>query len=171
MPMSKIINLDDLPLHWLKSGSRFEVGVSGVDKPLGLDGLGATLHVVPAGKIAWPFHRHHGQDELFLILAGSGEVRMGDERLPVRAGDLIGAPAGGDAHQIINSSDSELRYFAFSNRTRAEVIEYPDSGKIAVDIVSGNDRDPPRLFSVEGRMTPMSYWDGEDIGETAPTDD
>lgn len=160
---ASIVNLADLQLEWLKNGSRFEVGLSNIGRPLGLGGVGATLHVVPPGKTAWPFHRHHGNDELFLVLEGTGEVRMGDRRLPIRAGDCIGAPAGADAHQIINSSDAELRYIAFSNHTRAEVIEYPDSGKIAVDIARGNDKDPPSIFSVEGRITPLGYWEGEDM--------
>ncbi|QND54645.1 cupin domain-containing protein (plasmid) [Phyllobacterium sp. 628] len=108
-----IVNLADLNLRQLKTGKRFEVGLGEIGRLLGLDGLGAILHVVPAGKTAWPFHRHHGCDELFLVLEGQGEVRMGERRLPIRAGDCIGAPDGGDAHQIINTSDAELRYIVF----------------------------------------------------------
>ena len=68
-----VVNLAEMPLQWLKRGGRFEVGLSDIDRPLGLSGIGATLHVVPAGKTAWPFHRHHCNDELFLVLEGSGE--------------------------------------------------------------------------------------------------
>jgi len=161
-----IVNLADLELDWLSRGSRFQVGLGEIDKTLGgLTGIGATLHVVPAGKTAWPFHRHHGADELFLVLEGTGEVRIGDRRLPIKAGDCIGCPAGGDAHQIINSSDAELRYIAFANRLRADVIEYPDSGRIAFGIAHGNDKEPRSLFEAGGKLTPLDYWDGEDIGE------
>ena len=165
-PHRDIVNLADLELDWLSRGSRFQVGLGEIDKTLGgLTGLGATLHVVPAGKTAWPFHRHHGADELFVVLEGQGEVRLGDRRLPIKAGDCIGAPAGGDAHQIINSSDGELRYIAFANRLRAEVIEYPDSGRIAVDIAHGNDKQPRSEFNIAGRLTPFDYWEGEDVGD------
>jgi uncharacterized cupin superfamily protein len=160
-----IVNLDDLELGWLRKGARFEVGLNDFDGTLGLSGIGATLHVVPAGKTAWPYHRHHGNDEMFVILSGTGEYRVGDRRLPIRAGDCIGAPAGGEAHQIINSSEGELRYIAIANRTRADVVEYPDSGRVAVDIVNGNDTDPPSVFTVNGRLSPLGYWDGEDIGD------
>jgi uncharacterized cupin superfamily protein len=159
-----IVNVTDLPVRRLKTGTRFEVGMSDVDRQLGLTGLGAMLHVVPAGKTAWPYHRHLGKDELFFVLSGSGELHVGDRRLPIRPGDCIGAPAG-EAHQIINSSTGELRYIAFANHGRADVMEYPDSGKTAVVIVSGNDRDPPQIFDVTGRITEAGYWDGEDIGE------
>ncbi len=160
-----IVNLADLDLHWMKTGSRFEAGFANIDYAVGTEQIGATLHVVPAGKTAWPYHRHHGNDELFLVLSGTGEYRVGERRLPIKAGDCIGAPAGGEAHQIINSSGSELRYIAIANHGRADVIEYPDSGKVSVDIAHGNDRQPPSVFSLQGQITPMTYWDGEDIGE------
>ena len=157
-----IVNVADLELNWLKVGNRFEVGLNDIDAAIGTDQIGATLHVVPAGKTAWPFHRHHGNDELFFIISGTGTYRVGEQRLPIKAGDCIGAPAGGEAHQIINSSDAELRYIAFANHGRADVTEYPDSGRIAVDIAHGNDKQPMSIFSTAGKLTPFGYWDGED---------
>ncbi len=162
-----VVNLADLELKWLQKGSRFQVGLAEIAEPLGVGEVGATLHVVPAGKTAWPYHRHHGCDELFLILQGTGELRIGDRRLPIRTGDCIGCPPGGDAHQIINNSDAELRYIAFANHTRAEVTEYPDSGRVAVDIAHGNDREPMSIHSFAGRVTPLDYWEGEDVGPGA----
>jgi uncharacterized cupin superfamily protein len=159
-----VVNVGDLPLQWLRTGSRFEVGLGDIDAAAGTTQIGATLHVVPAGKTAWPYHRHHGKDELFFVLSGTGEYRVGERHVPIKAGDCIGAPAGGEAHQIINSSPAELRYIAFANRGRADVIDYPDSGKIAIAIAHGNDRDPPSILDIEGRLTPAGYWDGEDVG-------
>jgi hypothetical protein len=46
---------------------------------------------------------------------------------------------------------------------RADVIEYPDGRRIAVDIAHGNDKEPPSIFSVAGRLTPLGYWEGEDV--------
>lgn len=160
-----IVNVADLELKQLKTGSRFELGLCDIDQLLGLTGLGVMLHVVPAGKTAWPYHRHLGKDEMFLVLEGTGEYRVGDRRLPIKAGDCIGAPAGGEAHQIINSSSAELRYVAFANNGQADVMEYPDSGKIAVVIAPGGDKSPESIFDVAGRLTPAGYWDGEDVGE------
>ncbi len=161
-----IISVADIPTRTIHDGPRFAVALADVDRALGLTQLGAMLHVVPAGKTAWPYHRHHGKDELFLILSGTGEYRVGERRLPIKAGDCIGAPAGGEAHQIINSSDGELRYLAFASHSRADVMEYPDSGKIAVVIAHGNDREPMSVFDKTGRLTPVTdYWDGEDIGD------
>jgi uncharacterized cupin superfamily protein len=161
-----IVNVDDVPTKLLHTGPRFEASWGTIDDKIGTTQIGAALHVVPAGKTAWPYHRHHGKDELFFVVSGKGTYRVGDRQLPIKAGDCIGAPAGGEAHQIINSSDGELRYIAFANRTRADVMEYPDSGKMAVVIAHGNDRDPPSILDVEGKLVPAGgYWDGEDMGE------
>ncbi|MEO7223025.1 MAG: cupin domain-containing protein [Devosia sp.] len=166
----EILNVADIPIRTIHSGPRFEVALGDIDSALGTTQIGATLHVVPAGKTAWPYHRHHGNDELFYVLAGEGTYRVGDRMLPIKAGDLIGAPAGGEAHQLINTSDGELRYIAFANHCRADVIEYPDTGRIAVDIAHGNDKEPMSIFSLAGKMTPTKYWEDEDMGEGASND-
>ncbi len=161
-----IVNLDQVETHEVKAGTRFGLQLADIDRLLGLRNLGAMLHVVQPGKTAWPYHRHHGVDECFLVLEGTGEYRVGDRRLPIRAGDCIGAPAGGEAHQIINSSPGVLRYIAFANHAQADVIEYPDSGKIAIAAARGYDYSPEAVLDIRGRLTPVAgYWDGEDIGD------
>ncbi|MBN9344734.1 MAG: hypothetical protein J0I48_00850, partial [Devosia sp.] len=75
--------------------------------------------------------------------------------------------AGGEAHQIINTSKGELRYIAFANHGRADLVEYPDSGQVSVAIAQGNDREPMSVFEVRGRVTPTTYWDGEDMEGTS----
>ncbi len=163
-----ILNVADIPTRTAHSGPRFEVALGDIDGTLGTTQIGATLHVVPAGKTAWPYHRHHGNDELFHVLAGEGTYRVGERRLPIKAGDLIGAPAGGEAHQIINTGSAELRYIAFANHGRADVIDYPDSGKIAVAIAHGNDREPMSVLDIEGYLKPAGgYWEGEDMEGTS----
>ncbi|HEV8110827.1 MAG TPA: cupin domain-containing protein, partial [Burkholderiales bacterium] len=39
---------------------------------------------------------------MFYVVEGSGEVRIGSETFPIRAGDIIACPPGGQdtAHQI-----------------------------------------------------------------------
>jgi uncharacterized cupin superfamily protein len=92
---------------------------------------------------------------MFYVVEGSGEVRIGSETFPIRAGDIIACPPGGQdtAHQIVNTGSVELKYLAVSTMERPEVCEYPDSGKIAV--LSESIRYVNRLASQTG------YWDGE----------
>jgi len=168
MSNKPILNIDELHLESSSQGTRFATATTEVGVPLGLYGLGASLYVVPPGKTAMPFHRHHTSDELYFILSGTGEYRFGEDRLPIKAGDCLGAPAGGSAHQIINTGAEELRYLAFSNNTNADVVEYLDSGRIRVDVGATGHHREDATFAAGGRLVPLGYWEGEDTGEGKP---
>jgi uncharacterized cupin superfamily protein len=78
---------------------------------------------------------------------------------------VIACPPGGPAtaHQLINTGDRDLRYLSVSTMIAGEVVEYPDSGKVAVYVGSAPGADPAaRTFSYRGRLdAPAAYWDGE----------
>jgi uncharacterized cupin superfamily protein len=40
--------------------------------------LGYNITSIPKGKRAFPFHNHQVNEEMFLVLAGHGEIRIGD---------------------------------------------------------------------------------------------
>jgi uncharacterized cupin superfamily protein len=160
-----VVNIADVPLQASSRGSRFAVETGELGEALGLKWLGAMLHVVPPGKTAFPFHRHHGADEMFLIVSGTGEYRIGEERLTVREGDCLGAPAGGAAHQIVNTGTEPLRYVGFSNNGNADVVEYPDSGRISVRVGATGLHYSDATFQAGGHLAPSGYWDGEDAGD------
>jgi uncharacterized cupin superfamily protein len=162
------INLDEIPLapHPMpKPGGEFEARFAQIAMPLGATKLGCNLTVVPPGKKAWPYHVHHANDEMFVILAGEGTLRFGAERWPVRAGDVIVCPAGNaeKAHQIVNSSAAELRYLSISTKIMPEIVEYPDSRKVgAVSMMSGPGEVGARPFRLMGRLADsLDYYDGE----------
>ena len=161
MSAKPIINVADVPLADRGNGKSFAVKWGRVGPELGLNALGCALHVVPAGKKAFPFHRHHVMDELFYVLSGEGEYRWGDERFPVKAGDLVAAPAGTKTHQLINTGSAELRYLGISSTAATEVVDYPDSSKIGVmaGIKDGDFR--TATYRGMGRMQPADYFDGE----------
>ncbi len=162
LDIQAIINVADVSLSALSHGERFAVQTGEIGGELGLKTLGCMLHVVQPGKTAFPFHRHHGCDEMFVILSGEGEYRIGEARLPVKAGDCLGAPAGGEAHQIINTSGEELRYLGLSNVPPADLVEYPDSGKVGIGVGAKGTHFEDASFKKRGRLTEAEYWDGED---------
>ena len=159
--MKPVVSLAELELTSRSHGDRFAVRTGEVGEALGLSTLGCMLHVVPAGKAAGPFHRHHGCDEMFVILSGTGEYRFGEARLAIKPGDCLSAPAGGAPHQIINTGTEELRYLGFSDNGAADTVEYPDSGKISVRVGAKGVHYENASFVVRGRITPADYWDGE----------
>ena len=116
-----------------KGSDRFGSVITPIGPVIGTKALGCMLHVVEPGKTAFPFHCHHGNEELFVILSGSGEYRIGEARYPVSAGDICAAPAGGPetAHQLSNTGEEPLKYLGLSTKNDPDVVEYPDSGKFA----------------------------------------
>ena len=137
------------------AAERFEARVGQIAPKIGAKKLGYNLTAVPPGKRGYPFHSHRVQEEMFFILEGAGEVRIGAERFPIRAGDVIACPTGGaeTAHQIVNTGKTELRYLAVSTRADAEICEYPDSGKIA-----GFSEGMRFVFRADEQA---GYWEGE----------
>ncbi len=162
------INITDVPLSphpATRPGTDFDGRFAQIAAPLGATKLGCNLTVVPPGKKAWPHHAHHANDEMFVILAGEGTLRFGQERYAVRAGDVIVCPTGGPerAHQIINTSSAELRYLSISTKIVPEIAEYPDSQKVgALDMVTPPGEASPRPFRLMGRLAQsLDYYDGE----------
>ena len=166
--MSKnILNIDSLEFINWGHGDNFEAKFGLISRRIGAGGLGFNLTVVPAGKRAFPFHSHRVNDEMFFVLEGNGEIRLGDELFPIRQGDCIACPPGGpeSAHQIINNSDSELRYLAVSTTMSPEVAEYPDSDKYGVIIeLEGDEGGMPNMWRLmmKGESTQVDYWQDED---------
>lgn len=168
-----ILNIADVELKpWpaahLPAGEtaqRFEARFGPIGALIGARKLGYKITAVPPGKSAFPFHNHHANEEMVFVLQGSGTVRIGARRYPLRTGDVVALPCGGTdtAHQVINTGSEELRYLAVSTAEMPEVAEYPDSGKFGVYAARPADADgKPRGLSYIGREERcLDYWEGE----------
>ena len=160
-PERPIVNLANVPLRDFGNGDKFVAKLGRIGPMLGSTGIGCTLTVVPPGKRAFPFHRHHVIHELFFVLSGTGEYRLGDETHSVRPGDVIAAPAGGEAHQLINTGSEDLRYLSLSTIGEVDVVDYPDSSKMAVAAGVKNADISTATYRGLGRIAAADYWDGE----------
>jgi uncharacterized cupin superfamily protein len=163
----RIINLDDLEFREWQHGRSFAGKMGEIGEVLGSKKLGYNLTVVPPGKRAFPFHCHHVVEEMFFVLEGEGEIRMGDETLPLRAGDVVCCPTGGaeTAHQIVNTmTKGDLRYLAVSSMAFPDVCEYPDSGKTLLHHEWRDDSGKPRTLRriLSEDQGQIEYWAGED---------
>jgi uncharacterized cupin superfamily protein len=108
------------------------------------------VEVAPNAR-ACPFHCHGADEEIFVVLAGDGILRLGDERQPVRAGHVVARPPGtGIAHQFI-AGGGGLTLLTWGTREANDIIFYPDSGKVNL-----------RGIGIETRVERLDYWDGED---------
>src|SRR5262249_51323038 len=120
-PMTRpILNIADVelpprPAAFAAKGpaaQRYDARTGMIAPRLGAQNLGYNLTPVPSGKRAFPLHNHRVNEEMFFVLEGTGEVRIGKAVHPIRAGDVIACPPGGPetAHQIVNTGAAELKY-------------------------------------------------------------
>ncbi len=121
--------------------------------------LGASIDTVAPGKRGCPYHLHHAQEEMFVVLDGRGAIRVAGEMLAIRRGSVVFVPPGPDyPHQIVNTSDAPLRYLSISTRDMPEICEYPDSGKYLAWSKSADGGDFDALHRSGDNL---DYWDGE----------
>src|SRR5580693_4948308 len=107
MRHQNVRNADEVETREMIKG-RHNMRLRQLGKPAGSRALGATLTEVAPGAVSFPRHAHHANEEAIYVLSGSGEARIGEERVAVRPGDWIALPAGpSHAHQMVNSSATD----------------------------------------------------------------
>lgn len=162
-----ILNIDDLEYQAWGHGDRFEAKMGAISARLGAQKLGYNLTVLLPGKRAFPFHSHRVNEEMFFVLEGAGEIRIGAETYAVRKGDVIACPPGGPdtAHQLINTSDSEeMKYLAVGTSMSPEIAEYPDSQKVGVFAqfpADGDGKPTVMRYIIRDQADMTDYWEGE----------
>lgn len=161
----RIVNVDDVE-EFERVGAT--VGRRGRDlgRAAGSERTGLRLYDVLPGMLMNPPHSHSAEEEIFVVLEGSGTVELwphprsvgepgrwpgGHERHPVRAGHAIASPAGRGRPLGIRAGDDGLRVLAYGTREPNDITYYPRSGKVSL-----------RGVGVIGRIEQLGYWDGED---------
>ena len=154
------MNLDDVEFDDIEDNGIYTSRRGKISSHIGAKKLGYNLTVVLPGKVQCPFHNHHGEEEMFLILEGEGELRFGNQRFPIRQHDVIACPPGGPevAHQIINTGTTELRYLALSTLSEVDACEYPDSQKVSIVTGQRDDAGLRKIFRAENTT---EYYDRE----------
>jgi uncharacterized cupin superfamily protein len=118
---------------------------------------GLKHYVVAPGKESAPLHCHSLEEEIFVILDGSGTLVLGGpeaeseaEETPVRSGHVIARPAGTGIAHMFRAGDSELTFLAYGTREPGDMCFYPNSNKIMFGGIN-----------FVARLEPLDYWDGE----------
>ena len=114
--------------------------------------VGVSIEELPPGKQSCPLHWHVKEEEHILALEGRATLRLGEERIELRAGDYVCFPARQEVgHCLVNESDAVFRFVMIGEQKRDEVCVYPDSNKVLVR----------SLGLVLDRAAVVDYWDGE----------
>jgi len=154
-----VINWDEVEPTESRKG-KFHVHARQLGRSAGNEQLGAQLLELAPGERAYPFHFHCGIEEAVFVVSGRGTVRIGEQRIPIRAGDWIAHPTGPEhAHQVLNDSDAPLVYLCVSTRQKHEIVGYPDSNKVAV--FAGPSFQEPWVRQINRRGESLGYYDDE----------
>lgn len=152
-------------LEWTEEahGEKFAYRRKQLGAPAGGKMLGCSLFRLEPGKTAFPAHLHHGNEEAVYILEGEGEMRLGDEEIPVGKGDYVALPTEGPAHQLLNTSAAPLEYLCISTMFQPDVMEYPDSGKVGAiaGAAPGGDKAQRRMCKFFKGEQDVGYYEGE----------
>jgi uncharacterized cupin superfamily protein len=93
--------------------------------------LGATLYELDPGGACSPYHVHHGNEEMLVVLDGRPSLRTPDGTRELAPGAVIAFPRGRDgAHQIANPSGEPVRVLIISTMNFPEVAEHVDTGTV-----------------------------------------
>jgi len=131
--------------HRAVDGEWRDLGVAGGSIRSGMN----YVEVAP-GASSCPFHCHGAEEELFVVLAGGGTLRLGEQRHTVQPGHVLARPPGTRvAHQFI-AGEQGLTMLAWGTRDPNDVVWYPDSRKVNL-----------RGIGIKARIEPLDYWDGE----------
>ncbi|MGE0398967.1 MAG: cupin domain-containing protein [Kofleriaceae bacterium] len=154
-----VINKDEVPVMEMGQGS-FKVRGRRFGPHAGNVQLGGQLLELLPGEKAFPLHFHCANEEAVFVVSGTGTVRIGDARVPVRAGDWIAHPVGPEhAHQLINDGSEPLVYLAISTQHKCEVVGYPDSKKVAMS--AGPSWQNPWVRQIHRMGESLGYYDDE----------
>lgn len=93
---------------------------------------------------------HVAQWEFYLVTSGTGKVRSATGDAEIAPGDAFMFQPG-EAHQIANTGTEDLIFLVIADNPRADVINYPDSGKLGLK--------PQKQFL---KPQPMDYFAGDE---------
>jgi uncharacterized cupin superfamily protein len=106
------------------------------------------------GQIAYPYHLHSAQWELYHVLSGGGEVRHQNGSTPIVAGDAFFFRPD-EPHQLSNNGDENLVILVVADNPIGESCYYPDSQKWLV-------RSPQRTIIRPQKLEGEDYFLGEE---------
>jgi len=113
---------------------------------IGCEKLYVNMDYVKPGAVSVKYHFHSKQEEVYLIMSGSGLLRMNGEEIPVKTGDFVSAPADKDTgHQFINTGLEILQILDVGTREKDDVITYPDENMILI-------KDRKMIFPIDAKI-------------------
>lgn len=159
MDWKNIVNLKKLALDPGKLDKPYEHEYSRPATQMGAKKLGFNVSTLPPGQFTCPYHFHHCEEELFLILEGKALLRQANQYREVSEGDLIFFTTGPEgAHQLYNHTETTCKILAISTMAEIEIAEYPDSKKLNVSKLRKIFQRGTEVDYFKDEQNPAQYW-------------
>src|SRR5947209_20395561 len=95
--------------------------------------LGASVVELRSGTLSSPYHFHHANEELLIVLSGTPEMRTPDGLRELPPGEVVSFPCGPEgAHRLRNTSSQPCRLLFISEMNFPDIVSYPDTGTTLV---------------------------------------
>lgn len=93
--------------------------------------LAGLNHVTaaPGVRVTAP-HVHALEEELFYVLAGSGELALGDATHALRTGDVVARPPGTGVPHALTAGDDGLTYLVYGTRVPGDSVFFPERRQV-----------------------------------------
>ena len=148
--------------EWQRTMEQGSFGVRGtrVGTQAGATRVGLTVYELDPGKKNLPYHAHFGVEEVIVVLRGTPTLRSPEGERVLEEGEVVACPPGrAGAHQLINRGHSVARFIMVSSKALADLIEYPDSGKISAQ--GGEWGTPEAIAYMLATEPELGYFEGE----------
>jgi len=145
-----IVNVDDVEPNRIER-ARIARTRRDLGRAAGSVKTGLQHFTVEPGKESNPLHCHSVEEELFVVLEGSGVLVLDDEETAVKPGHVVSRPPGTGVAHLFRAGEDGLTFLAYGTRDPGDVCYYPRSNKIVF-----------RGVKLVARLERLDYWDGED---------
>jgi len=154
--MKNVSNIDNIPEEYMDDPAFLsKMKTILIGDAIGCEKIYVNMDYVKPGAASVKYHSHSKQEEFFLIVSGSGILRMDGEELQVKTNDVISKQAGKNiTHQFINNSSGILQILDIGTREEDDIVTYPDEDIVYI-------KNKKLVFNLEDRI---KNWTSEPNG-------
>ncbi|MEM8769321.1 MAG: cupin domain-containing protein [Pseudomonadota bacterium] len=132
----RLTNIHSTPLQL---GESYRGEAPGHYLDLSGEHLGVRIEEAPPGTTSSVNHYHTAEEEHVIALQGEATLHLGDEAVPLQAGDHVCFPAGeAVGHHIENTSEAPFRFLIIGERKQDDVVFYPKNDVVLVKSKNGH---------------------------------
>jgi uncharacterized cupin superfamily protein len=105
-------------------------GVRALGQAAGAVRAGLNHVTLPSGAGGAPPHCHALEEELFVVLEGSGTLTLGVDEHALRPGDVVARPPSTGVAHSLRAGEPGMTYLAYGTREPGDSVYYPQTGKV-----------------------------------------